>query len=177
MKGRRKTAATAMINSILLPQKSLFWLGCFLSAVRCSFSQPLFADPHAFRTPPELRLGVAGHAFDHLGNIGDQAEAAAASGANIIYITGLGAAGYGGLPSPSNISEQKERTLAYLRDARRKGIRLAIGYICATSIVKLDTFDRNWAPEFRARFSTPPSAWRQQDQNGNPLPSWYGSDY
>ena len=48
--------------------------------------------------PRELRVGRAGHAFDHLGGFGDQAEAAAASGATIIYATGLGGAGYSGLP-------------------------------------------------------------------------------
>lgn len=43
--------------------------------------------------PPELRVGVAGHAFDHLGNLGGQAEAAAASGATIICAAGLGGLG------------------------------------------------------------------------------------
>ena len=32
--------------------------------------------------PQVLQVGVAGHAFDHLGSIGEQAETAAASGAN-----------------------------------------------------------------------------------------------
>ncbi|MGD0261958.1 MAG: hypothetical protein ABSD29_19490 [Verrucomicrobiota bacterium] len=32
----------------------------------------------------ELRVGVAGHAFGHLGPIGEQAETAAASGANTV---------------------------------------------------------------------------------------------
>ena len=57
----------------------------------------LWAFPLA-GAPRELRVGVAGHAFDHLGAIGDQAEAAAASGADIIYVTGLGGLGYMGLP-------------------------------------------------------------------------------
>ena len=47
----------------------------------------------------ELRIGVASHAFDHLGNIGEQAEAAAASGSTIIYATGFGGIGYEGLRS------------------------------------------------------------------------------
>jgi hypothetical protein len=127
--------------------------------------------------PSELRVGVAGHAFDHLGSIGDQAEAAAASGANIVYVTGLGGMGYLGLPSAEALAAQRQATAIYLRNAKRHGIRLAIGYVCATSMVKLETFDKNWSPEFRARFRQPAAVWRQQDRNGNPLPSWYGGDY
>jgi hypothetical protein len=127
--------------------------------------------------PSELRVGVAGHAFDHLGAIGDQAQAAAASGATIIYVTGCGGLGYQGLPRSEDLDSQRQTTSKYLRDAKRHGIRLAIGYVCATSIVKLDSFDRNWPPGFRARFHAPPSEWRQQDRNGKPLPSWYGGDY
>jgi len=127
--------------------------------------------------PRELRVGVAGHAFDHLGSIGDQAEAAAASGADIIYVTGLGGLGYQGLPPVEALAAQRQVTATYLRNAKRHGIRLAIGYVCATSIVKLETFDRNWPADFRARFRQPPAAWRQQDRTGNPLPSWYGGDY
>ena len=33
---------------------------------------------------PDFRIGVAGHAFDHLGAIGEQADAALASGATIL---------------------------------------------------------------------------------------------
>ncbi|HEU0037967.1 MAG TPA: hypothetical protein VFR76_01715, partial [Verrucomicrobiae bacterium] len=119
-------------------------------------------------TRAELRVGQAGHAFDHLGNIGAQAEAAAASGATIIYATGLGALGYQGLPPADELKRQCDAAAAYTRSAKRRGIRLVLGYVCATSIVKLDTFDRNWAPEFRAQFTTPPSEWRQQDRNGKP---------
>ena len=127
--------------------------------------------------PRDLRVGVAGHAFDHVGLIGEQAEAAVASGANIIYVSGIGPMGYLGLSSPEVIAQQRQASITYLRNAKRLGIRLAIGYVCATSIVKLDAFDKNWPPEFRARFHLPPSAWRQQDRKGNPLPSWYGGDY
>ena len=129
------------------------------------------------KTRAELRVGQAGHAFDHLGNIGAQSEAAAASGATIIYATGLGAFGYQGLPPLEELRRQGETAAAYNRLAKRRGIRLVLGYVCATSIVRLDTFDRNWSPELRARFKTPPSEWRQQDRNGKPLPSWYGGDY
>jgi hypothetical protein len=127
-------------------------------------------------TPQDLRVGVAGHAFDHVGTIGDQAEAALASGANIIYVSGVGA-GYLGLPASEVLAARRKAAVAYLHAAKRQGIRLAIGYVCATSIVGLGTFDKNWQPEFRARFQSPPSDWRQQDCHGNPLASWYGGDY
>jgi hypothetical protein len=128
-------------------------------------------------TPPELRLGRAGHAFDHLGSIGEQAEAAAASGSTIIYATGLGGAGYAGLPPQSEFRLLSDKLIKYNRDAKSRGIELSIGYLCATSIVKLDTFDKNWTPEFRQQFETRPAEWRQKDRNGNTLASWYGGDY
>ena len=128
-------------------------------------------------SPRELHVGLAGHAFDHLGGIADQAEAAAASGANIIYVSGLGTFGYQGLPSSEEMFRQRRATTTYLRNAKHNGIHLAIGYVCATSIVKLDTFNKEWSPAFRSQFRTPPSEWRQQDRNGNSLPSWYGGDY
>ena len=124
-----------------------------------------------------LAIGIAGHAFDHLGNIGQQADAAAAIGANIIYDTGFGAIGYTGLPPTDKLNEAKRAIRDYVHHAKDKRIRHAIGYLCATSIVKLETFDRNWTKEFRAQFHTPPSHWLQQDRNGKPLPSWYAGDY
>src|SRR5215471_7519200 len=83
--------------------------------------------------PKDLRVGIAFHAFDHLGSIGDQAGAAAASGANIIYVGGLGGVGYGGLPPAAELQKARQTTQAYLHDAKRKGIHMAIGYVCATS--------------------------------------------
>ena len=124
-----------------------------------------------------LRVGVAEHAFDHLGDIGNQAETAAASGANIIYCTALGTFGYQGLPGENELAKARQDSLAYNRKAKARGIRLAIGYVCATSIVKLDKFDAHWSPQFRAQFHTPPAEWRQLDKNGQPLPSWYGGEY
>jgi hypothetical protein len=124
-----------------------------------------------------LAVGIAGHAFDHLGNIGEQAEAAAASGANIIYASGVGALGYAGLPPAAELDQAKQAAAAYVKRAKQDGIKLAIGYVCATSIVKLDTFDTNWPPELRAQLKTPPAQWLQQDKDGKPLPSWYGGDY
>jgi hypothetical protein len=44
----------------------------------------------------------------------------------------------------------------YIRDAKASGIKLALAYVCSTSIVKLETFDKNWSKEFRAQFATPP---------------------
>jgi hypothetical protein len=132
---------------------------------------------HAEPTLGSLAVGAAGHAFDHLGGIGAQAPAAAASGAHIIYSGTVGIMGYQGLP-PRN---EFERTLAhareYVHDAKSRGIRLVIGYVCATSIVKLDTFDMNWPEDLRAQFKTPPKQWLQEDKDGKPLPSWYGGDY
>jgi hypothetical protein len=127
--------------------------------------------------PAALRVGRAGHAFDHLGAIGNQAVAAATSGATIIYATGLGGYGYAGLPPADELAAQREQVTAYNLDAKRRGIELAIGYVCATSIVKLDSFDKNWPADLRAKLKTAPSEWRQQDKNGQPLASWYGGDY
>ena len=127
--------------------------------------------------PKELRIGRAGHAFDHLGNIGEQADAAAASGSTIIYATGLGGLGYMGLPSPDKLQKQCEAVAAYNKHARSKGIKLCIGYVCATSIVGLNSFDKDWSDKFRSQFKTPPSEWRQTGRDGNPLASWYGGEY
>jgi hypothetical protein len=137
----------------------------------------LFAASAGAETPPALRVGRAGHAFDHVGAINAQAEAAAASGATILYATGLGSLGYTGLPAESAFAAERDALTKYNRDAKKLGIELSLGYLCATSIVKLDTFDKNWPDDFRARFKTPPAEWRQQDQNGQPLASWYGGDY
>jgi hypothetical protein len=137
----------------------------------------LFAMVTVAETPPQLRVGRAGHAFDHLGAYGSQAEAAAACGATIIYASGLGGFGYSGLPTEAEFTTQKAAIAQYNRVAKMYGIELSLGYLCATSIVKLDTFDKNWSDEFRDRFKTPPADWLQQDQNGRTLTSWYGGDY
>lgn len=131
----------------------------------------------AVEIPRELRVGRAGHAFDHLSGIGEQAEAAAASGATIIYTSGLGEAGYQGLSPQKEFQATQQKVADYNRSAKQKGIELAIGYLCATSMVKLDTFDKNWSDEFRKQFTTRPAEWRQQDRQGKPLASWYGGDY
>jgi hypothetical protein len=128
-------------------------------------------------TPSELRIGRAGHAFDHLGNIGAQAEAAAASGSTIIYTGGLGEAGYHGLPPEKELATLRKNVGEYCRKAKQLGIELNIGYLCATSLIKLETFDKNWTDKFRAQFKTRPAEWRQHDRQGKPLASWYGGDY
>jgi hypothetical protein len=137
----------------------------------------LLAPQLARAESDSLAIGIAAHAFDHLGEFNDQAPAAAASGATIIYSTGFGVLGYQGLPAIAEQTATHDRMLAYLTHAKSDGIRLAIGYVCATSIVKLETFDKNWTPDFRAQFKSPPNQWLQQDKDGKPLPSWYGGNY
>ena len=134
------------------------------------------AGREEFRPSPKLRVGVAVHAFEHLGAIGHQAEAAAAAGATLIY-AGFGGAGYNGLPAPAEFKRLCRDEAAYVKQARKQGIDTAIGYVCATSIVGLETFDKNWTPDFRAQFKSTPDEWRQQDRTGRPLPSWYGGAY
>ncbi|MBI3852047.1 MAG: hypothetical protein HY298_17450 [Verrucomicrobia bacterium] len=136
----------------------------------------LLTFPAWAEMPSEVRVGMAGHAFDSSG-VGDQAEAAAAIGATILYVGGFGSDGYSGLPTPELFARRRQNRAAYVRHAKSLGIRLALGYLCATSIVKLETFDQNWPPELRSQFHTPAAQWRQQDRNGQPLPSWYGGDY
>ena len=128
--------------------------------------------------PPALRVGRAGHSFDHLGGFGDQAETAAASGATIIYATGLGGLGYSGLPPADELERQRQAIAEYNRRAKAAGIEIALGYLCATSIVGLDTFDANWPAGMRETlFKSPVAQWLQQDRQGQPLPSWYGGEY
>lgn len=148
--------------------------GEFLSifALLMAISPGLFAA-----TPPDLRVGYAQYAFDHMGDMGKLGPTAAASGVNIIFAGGVGIYGYQGMPEPARLEADMRDEQNYLADCRAKGIRRVIGYVCATSIVNLNSFDRNWTPEFRARFKTPPAQWRQLDKNGRPLASWYGAPY
>ncbi len=90
-----------------------------------AFGAMLLALSGRAEGPRELRVGLAGHAFDHLGNLGEQAEAAAASGANIIYATGLGAVGCSGLPPTEDLALQRRAASDYTRRAKSRGIRLA----------------------------------------------------
>lgn len=126
---------------------------------------------------PEFRPGFSFHAFEHLHNYGQQAEAAAASGATVIYATGLGLDGYSGLPPAEDWEAHKTDSRAYAYRAKSLGIQVVLGYLCATSIVGLDTFDDHWPPELRGQLRTPPPEWLQQNSEGTTLPSWYGGNY
>ncbi len=126
---------------------------------------------------PDLRVGAAFHAFDHLGNYGRQAEAAAASGVTLIYATGVGGDGYLGLPPAAEWEARRKDCAEYVRQAKSLGIKTVLGYLCATSIVGLDTFAKHWTDEQRAEFRSAPETWLQQDIDGKPLESWYGGAY
>ncbi len=126
---------------------------------------------------PELRPCFSFHAFDHLHNYGRQAEAAAASGVTVIYATGLGSDGYTGLPSSEIWEAHRQDSRDYVSHARSLGIQAVLGYLCATSMVGLDTFDDHWSPELRDALHSSPALWRQQDSEGNVLSSWYGGEY
>ena len=89
-----------------------------------------------FRPSPKLRLGIACHAFEHLGDIHHQADAAAACGATVIY-AGFGGAGYSGLPEPDAFAKLLADEAAYVHRAGKMGIETVLGYVCATSIVGL----------------------------------------
>src|SRR5687768_16752197 len=95
-----------------------------LAALTVSPARAEEADP--------LSLGVAGHAFDHLGGIAEQADAVAASGFNIIYGTGCGGVGYDGLPPADKLAALLADSARYNRHARAQGIKLILGYVCAT---------------------------------------------
>ncbi len=140
-------------------------------AVLLAALSALGADPAR-----ELSTGIAQHAFDHLGSMADLGGIAAASGSTVIYCNGVGP-GYQTLPKEEELAKERQHSLAYLKQARAQGIRLAIGYVCATSIVKLNEFDTNWTPQFRARFHSPPAQWRQLGKGGQVLVSWYGAPY
>lgn len=131
----------------------------------------------AFAAPFDLRTGAALHAFDHLHGYAEQAETAAACGATILYATGLGMDGYTGIPAAETWEAHRAQCRAYNNKAHAAGIHAILGYLCATSIVGLDTFDANWTDEMRAEFGSAPADWLQQDAEGKPLPSWYGGDY
>ncbi|NLV40985.1 MAG: hypothetical protein GXY15_07130 [Candidatus Hydrogenedentes bacterium] len=131
----------------------------------------------AFAAPPDLRTGAAFHAFDHLNGFAEQAETAAACGATIIYATGLGMDGYTGIPAAETWEAHRAQCRNYNKKAHVAGIQGILGYLCATSIVGLDTFDANWTDDMRAEFGSAPADWLQQDAEGKPLPSWYGGDY
>ncbi len=145
-----------------------------------NFAALFLATTSAFALAPrDLQTGWANHAFDHLGNIPEQAEAAVATGNNIIYTTGLGVWGYQGLPPATELDAVKKSAAAYSHDARNIGIHGIIGYVCATSIVKLETFDKNWPVELRTELKTPPSEKLAPTQSRQSTPALLvcGGDY
>src|SRR5260370_42522904 len=84
---------------------------------------------------------------------------------------------YEGMRPSEQMKESGDAIATYVRKSKKDGIRLAFGYVCATSIVDLSNFDRNWQQDFRGQYSSPPAQWLQQDARGNALPSWYGGKY
>ena len=140
-----------------------------------------FMDCHLrFTSPPsphDLRVGYSLHAFEHLAGFDHQGEVAGACGATITYGSGIGGLAYSGLPAPEELEKAIGSELEYNQRIRKAGIKTCLGYLCATSIIGLDTFDKNWTAEFRAKLSTPPAQWLQQGRDGTTLKSWYGGDY
>ena len=131
----------------------------------------------AFSAPPELRPGYSFHAFDHLYAFSEQAETAAACGVTVIYATGLGGDGYLGIPPAADWEMHLKNSREYNARAKSGGVPVVLGYLCATSIVGLKTFDAHWTDAMRAEFRSAPGEWLQQDGEGKPLPSWYGGEY
>jgi hypothetical protein len=125
-----------------------------------------------------LATGTLRPAFDHLGNVGAQAPAATAAGCTVVYATGIGAVSYSGLPPRPQMDALLAECASYNRDARARGARIVLSYLCATSIVNVETFAANWDdyfPDRPAGFS--PGQMLQQDIRGNTLSSWYGGRY
>ncbi len=117
------------------------------------------------------------HGFDHLDNLDKQAESASLCSISVLYATGVGVCQYMGIPEAERWESIKEDTRKYVTYAKSLGISVVLGYLCSTSIVNLETFDKHWTEDFRKQFTTSPNDWLQQDENGKVLPSWYGGDY
>jgi hypothetical protein len=125
-----------------------------------------------------LVTGTMRPVFDHLDGFVEQLDAAIASRCTVMYASGLGALSYGGLPPKARLETELARMTAYNRRARAGGIGIVLSYLCATSIVNLDTFAANWDDYFPGRpVGFAPGKMLQQDINGNNLPSWYGGAY
>jgi len=125
-----------------------------------------------------LKTGKSRFAFDHLGNVGEQLESALACGCTGIYATGLGARSYFGLPSKADLAGHLDHLKDYNRRAHERGVRIVFGYLCATSIVNIEDFAKNWDDYFPGRPEDfEPGRMLQQDIEGKDLPSWYGGSY
>lgn len=129
-------------------------------------------------TAPFLETGELRPAFDHLGAINQQMDAAIASGCTVVYATGLGRYSYTGLPARAEMETYLAELREYNRKAHAGGARVVLSYLCATSIVGVDTFDAHWDDYFPGRpAGFAPKRMLQQDIKGNNLPSWYGGNY
>src|SRR4051812_26543973 len=97
------------------PPMSRFAITC-LSALTlvCATASTRAAEPAVY----PLAVGVAQHAFDHLGNLGDQADAVAATGGTVSYATGCGGIGYAGLPPADEMAKVLKKTSDYNKHAR-----------------------------------------------------------
>ncbi|MGC8737191.1 MAG: hypothetical protein ACP5UA_00935 [Candidatus Hydrogenedens sp.] len=82
------------------------------------------------------------HAFDHLDKFDKQAEPAYQCGVSVIYATGLGVCGYMGIPPAEQWENTKRDVHEYVQHTKSLGIPILLGYLCSTSIVGLETFDR-----------------------------------
>jgi hypothetical protein len=129
-------------------------------------------------TTDYLATGRLRPAFDHLGNLNGQIEAAATGRCTLVYATGIGAYSYVGLPPKSVMDAYLAQCAAYNQKAHKGGVGIVLSYLCATSIVGVDTFATNWSDYFPARRAGfKPELMLQQDINGQNLPSWYGTNY
>ncbi len=125
----------------------------------------------------DLQLGKFSPAFDHLGNLGEQLDAAIASRCTLVYATGIGTYSYSGLPPKKTMDAYVAKLKAYTSRAHSNGV-VILSYLCATSIVDPDHFATNWDDYFSGRATAfTPRRMLQQDINGANLPSWYGGAY
>lgn len=155
--------------------KELAAVGLALAALNRPIAQAVVMDHVASE---QVSVGRLRPAFDHLGNLSGQADAAAASGCTVIYATGLGAYSYTGLPPRATLDTYLQQLREYNAKARAGGVRIVLSYLCATSIVGIDRFATNWDTYFPGRPAEfTPHRMLQQDRQGKNLSSWYGAEY
>ena len=124
-----------------------------------------------------LETGKFRPAFDHLGEVNQQIDSVAASGCTVTY-AGLGGYSYTGLPAKADLQKLITDVKAYNFRGHSKNVPVMLSYLCATSIVNIDTFTKNWkdyAPDLPDGIDA--NTLLQKDINGNNLPSWYGAPY
>ncbi len=124
-----------------------------------------------------LKVGRFNPAFDHLGNLGGQLDAAIAGGCTLDYATGIGAYSYAGLPPKAEMDAYIAKLREYNAKAHSNGV-LMLSYLCCTSIVDAGHFATNWGDYFPHRpEGFAPRRMLQQDIHGTNLVSWYGGAY